>query len=331
MTDLVKTVLGGGWRLIVGWILPTFLAAELVTALVLPHTRDIDAFNDFMDLPSGTRQAALLAIAAVAGLVLAATSAPLYRILEGYLLWPSKAAERRRNKHRARRDDLTAKRDEAMAAGNGVRAGLLQERVARYPVKDSQFAPTTLGNAIRRFETYAGDRYQLDSQLLWHHLTAVAPDRAMESVNHARTNTDFFVAMLYGGVITAASGALAVPFTAGIVTLPAIPTGLLIAAVSYRLAVMSTDEWAAAVQAMVDHSREAVAAAFGMKIPASLADERLMWRAVNTLVRRPYEYSLGRNVPEIIGQHRRSDPPAAEDGARADPGAVDRGTDGRGG
>ena len=29
------------------------------------------------------------------------------------------------------------------------------ERAARYPVQDDQFAPTALGNAIRRFETYA--------------------------------------------------------------------------------------------------------------------------------------------------------------------------------
>ena len=48
-----------------------------------------------------------------------------------------------------------------------------------------------LGNAIRRFETYVGDRYLLDSQLLWHHLTASVPERTVAAVDKARTNVDW--------------------------------------------------------------------------------------------------------------------------------------------
>jgi hypothetical protein len=51
---------------------------------------------------------------------------------------------------------------------------------------------------------YAGDRYQLDSQLLWHDLVAVAPARAVEAVEKARASMDFFVCLFYGGVVTIA-------------------------------------------------------------------------------------------------------------------------------
>src|SRR5215218_5296072 len=89
-----------------------------------------------------------LAKSVVAGLVLAAAQAPLYRILEGYILWPAKLADRRIEKHQERRRRLVQEQEAAAKTERGVHAGLLYERAARYPVKDKQFAPTALGNAI---------------------------------------------------------------------------------------------------------------------------------------------------------------------------------------
>lgn len=142
MADLVKGVLGGARSLLVGWILPVFLGLQLVTALVLPAVAEISVVEQFLDQPAGSRQLALLAIAAVAGLVLAAAQAPLYRILEGYILWPGAIADRRITAHRARRRRLVAAHEAAVKTDRGVYAGLLYERAARYPVKDKQFAPT---------------------------------------------------------------------------------------------------------------------------------------------------------------------------------------------
>jgi hypothetical protein len=89
--------------------------------------------------------------------------------------------------------------------------------------------------------------------------------------------------------------------------LAAIAVGLLVSVASYRLAVLATDEWAAAVRALVDHGRKGVADAFGLTIPADLAEERLMWRAVNTLVRRPYTYSESRDVGGVLKRFRGKD------------------------
>lgn len=187
----------------------------------------------------------------------------------------------------------------------GVRSGLLYERAARYPVQERQFAPTALGNAIRRFETYARDRYMLDSQLLWHNLTAAAPDRAVAAVDNARTNVDFFVSLLYGGTVTAILGlAVVASGHASVQAVAAIAAGIVIAISCYRLALLATDEWDAAVRALVDHGRAGVAAAFGLHIPADFDSEREMWQAICTLVRRPYSYSEKREIAAIIGRFR---------------------------
>jgi hypothetical protein len=306
MADLVKGVLGGAWSLIVGWILPAFLALQLTAYLVLPRLNEVAVVKNFLAQRAVTQQATILAAAAVAGLIGAAAQAPLYRILEGTSpLWPRKFADARIKHHQTRRTDLVNRQLAAAKTDRGIQAGLLYERAARYPVQEKQFAPTALGNAIRRFETYAGDRYKLDSQLLWHHLTAAAPPPAVTAVEQARANVDFFVALVYGGATTAILGLvawLASGFSAA--STSAIILGLLIASVSYLLAVLATDEWDAAVRALVDHGRNGVAAAFGLTVPADLREERLMWQAINTLVRRPYSYSESRDVADILKRFR---------------------------
>jgi hypothetical protein len=305
VTDLVKAVIGGARALIVGWILPIFLALQLATVLILPALRQIKAVDQFLNQPTAARQFVLLAASVVIGLTVAAAQVPLYRVLEGYILWPTKIVDRRIEKHQARRRDLVHKYEKAAKTEKKIHAGLIYERLHRYPVEDSQFAPTTLGNAIRRFETYAGDRYKLDSQLLWHHLTAAAPARAVAAVDNARINADFFVALLYGvgsvgvfgvGVILTGYGDRRVWL--------AIVASAVVAVACYRLAVLATDAWDAAVRALVDHGRSGVAKAFGLTVPAKLNDERLMWQAVNTLVRRDYSYSESKDVPALIARFR---------------------------
>lgn len=310
MVDLVKGVLGGGWSLVVGWILPVFLSLQFIVVLALPGlSAHISAVHQFLGATQAFRQVTLLAAAAVIGLALAAAQAPLYRVLEGYSLWPQGLAEYRIRKHRARRARLVAAQQAVAKTDRGVRSGLLYERAARYPAQDRQFAPTTLGNAIRRFETYAGDRYMLDSQLLWYNLTAVAPPSAVAAVDHARSNVDFFVVLTYGSAVTAFAGALA-SAAAGISPRSALAMGggIALAVGCYRLAVLATDGWDAAFRAVVDHGRSGVAAAFGLQIPASFTDERRMWQVVNTLVRRPYAYSESKNVAALVEQFRQ--PPA---------------------
>lgn len=324
MTDLVKGVFGGGWALVVGWILPVFISLQLITSLVLPVVPSrFTAISNFRAEPAATRQVVLLAMAAVIGLVLAAMRTVLYRVLEGYTLWPAWLAQMRVRKQRKRRAKLVAKLA-AISEDQAVRYGLMYERTSRYPVDDAQIAPTTLGNAIRRFEDYASDRYKLDAQLLWGDLTVAAPAQAVSAVDNARTNVDFFVCLLYGGAATAALAGVTAA-TLGQITVRlglVAAVGVLLAVLCYWLALRATDDWDSAFRAVVDHGRAGVAAALGLKIPADLNDERLMWRTVNTLIRRPYEYSAQANVAALIKQFRSEPAPDGQPPALRQPAAI---------
>ncbi|MEV6479364.1 hypothetical protein [Streptomyces sp. NPDC051576] len=340
MGDIAKGALGGAWSLLVGWILPTALNLAVISATLLPGLRDVPPFERLADLAEGRRALAFLTASLMLGLVLNALQNPLYRILEGYLLWPSITYDHGCRRHRRRRHgladrlmvirlerraddgslppaqaaDLARLQDNPRIARHGhrdrrstvIRHALLQERLARYPVEDTQLAPTQLGNAIRRFEEYAYDRYRLDSQLLWNELTATAPEQARRQVDTARTSVDFFVCLLYGHVVvvlgalaTLASSAADIPVvaTTATVLLALIP-------VWYRSAVVATDEWAAAVRALINVGRYPLAGSLGLGVPQELAAEREMWAMVSRLSRIPYHERA-----TALDRFRRQPPP----------------------
>ncbi|GAA3889969.1 hypothetical protein GCM10022207_66820 [Streptomyces lannensis] len=173
---------------------------------------------------------------------------------------------------------------------NMVRRALLGERLRRYPVDDEQVAPTLLGNAIRRFEEYGYNRFGLDSQVLWDELIGDVPDAVRRQTETARTSVDFFVALLYGHLLVAAA-AFGTLFAASGETALLLVTGLglaVLAPVWYRCAIAATDDWAAAVRALVNLGRKPLAESLGLVLPEKLADEREMWTKVTRFALRPY-------------------------------------------
>lgn len=222
------------------------------------------------------------------GLVLNALQTPLYRILEGYLLWPAwlytRACHRQRTVRQRTADRL------ATPGTPLLKRALLQERLSRYPVDDAQMTPTRLGNAIRRFEEYGHDRYRLDTQILWNELSGVVPEQARRQVDTARTNVDFFVALLYGhgAVLLCATGSLASHHAHRTVLAFTIAVLGAFIPLWYRAAVAATDEWAATIRAVVNLGRKPLAEALGLVLPQDLADERTMWQLVTRMSRRSY-------------------------------------------
>ncbi|MFF0780696.1 hypothetical protein [Streptomyces sp. NPDC003720] len=322
MGDIAKGVLGGGWSLLVGWILPTAINLGIIAIAIAPSLRNVPVMDQVYLASTSTKTLLLLTCAVLLGLVLSALQNPLYRILEGYLLWPPRLYVRCSRRHRERRNDLTdrlmemrqARRAESEAAlspeaarnrqrqatpaipgarrrpnhqRTATQQALLAERLARYPVDDDQITPTRLGNAIRRLEEYGHDRYRLDSQVLWNELTATAPEQARRQVDIARTSVDFFIALLYGHAVL-----IVVAISAISASSADVPT-LLGTAVSlsaavplwYRAAVIATDEWAAAVRALINLGRQPLARAMGLTLPQDIQEEREMWRMVSRLSR----------------------------------------------
>ncbi|MET9121525.1 hypothetical protein [Streptomyces sp. NPDC004528] len=223
------------------------------------------------------------------GLVLNALQTPLYRVLEGYALWPAAAYERGCRVQRSRRQ-RTADRLADRAFTSPIRRAVFRKKFNRYPVSDKQITPTRLGNAIRRFEEYGYDRYRLDTQVLWNELTSAAPETTTKQVVTARTSVDFFVALLYG------HAAVAVTAFASLSSSHAHRPALVITGVTlivltpawYHAAVAATDEWAAAVRALVNLGRKPLADGLGLALPKSLEDERRMWQLVTRMSTKPY-------------------------------------------
>ncbi|MGW7276625.1 hypothetical protein ACWGH5_39795 [Streptomyces sp. NPDC054864] len=322
MGDIAKGVLGGGWSLLAGWILPT----AINLAIAIGHSlREVPVADNILSSPAGTKTLLLLTASVLLGLILNALQIPLYRILEGYLLWPARLYARRSRHHRDKRreltDELSRMRLARRAAAEGsqpdadhaqglptphrtapdtsdprnttataTQQALLGERLARYPVQEDQVTPTRLGNAIRRLEEYGYDRYRLDSQVLWNELTATAPEQARRQVDIARTSVDFFIALLYGH-----SALVVIALCATSADSADLPTLLgtasvlcILCPVWYRAAVAATDEWAAAVRALVNLGRHPLAQALGLDLPQNLEEEREMWRMVSRMSRTRY-------------------------------------------
>lgn len=272
-----------------GWVLPAALNLAVFLLAVAPSLRRTAAVERVWPDTAGQTALLLLTTAVLFGIVLNALQTQLHRILEGYLLWPRGAYARGCRRQRARKERIA----DLIAHPGGrtpVQRALLNEQLARYPADDGQIAPTRLGNAIRRFEEYGHNRFRLDTQVLWNELSAAAPAQARRQVETARTSVDFFVALLYGHGVVAVLALVALTSAGAERPLLAVTAVTLCALMPlwYRSAVYATDEWAAAVRAMVNLGRKPLADALGLVLPQQLAEERAMWQLVTRMSRRPY-------------------------------------------
>ncbi|MEU3923130.1 hypothetical protein [Streptomyces sp. NPDC029004] len=339
MGDIAKGVLGGAWTLLVGWVLPAGLNLSVFFFAVAPSLRDTDSVARLWPTTGSGVTLLLLAGAVLFGLVLSALQNPLYRILEGYLLWPGRAYEhacaRRRQSKWDLQDRLMLLRLQrrahqpegqlaVLAAADlarlsqhpriaravrkdrrrtAVQRALLREKLARYPVDDGQIAPTRLGNAIRRFEEYGYDRFHLDTQVLWNELTGTAPEQVRRQVDLARANVDFFVALLAGHAAVAGTAVATLASARGDATVLLATAAVLgcMIPVWYRSAVTATDEWAASVRALVNTGRKPLAEALGLALPPDLKGERTMWTLVGKLSQLPYHDRAAALDPYRVG------------------------------
>lgn len=288
MTDIVKGVLAGSWALVAGWVLPVGIVVALFGVLVLPSLGEWAPFAALAAASAAEKGIILLVASITIGLALSTMSTPLYRILEGYALWPAAWQDKRIKRHRSRRKNLhgAVTKDKNNPGSSAVMNALALEKFNRYPDNDDQVAPTMLGNAIRRFEYYSLDRYQLDSQVCWYQLRAAVPESVSKEVDNARAGADFFVCTLYMLMLLALSAVCAMFATSPEWFRLGIAAALGGAGVvgSYHAAVQATDAWSASVKAMVDVGRIPLADALGLQIPAKLSEERDMWRRVGWLL-----------------------------------------------
>lgn len=286
MVDILRGVIGATSSYVFGWVMPLAFATLTFLFLVLqPSGAGVDE-----PLLSGDATLALVAfgIAMLAGgLILSALATPLYRLLEGHS-WPGtwRAAGVRRQSARQKALTLRLK-----AATTDLERALLAEKLDPFPIDAEQLAPTTFGNAMRAFETFGVDRYRLDSQAFWVELTTVVPEHLRAELGRARAAVDFFVAQVFLASLFSAASLMVWLHDVG-----GWPGSLVAAAVAamllplfYRGAVTSTTYWNSTVRALVNLGRPALATQLGLSLPATLADERLMWERLAALNYYPFD------------------------------------------
>jgi hypothetical protein len=280
VTDLLKGLTGGGWASLFAWILPSAVGIILLWFFVIPELPPLNIVNTVNHFSEAVTAGTLLGSSVALGVLLSAASTPLYRILEGYLLWPRWLQAKRRAAHIRKRRGLVEQ-----LKGRGWQYGLALEALARYPNDDAEVTPTRLGNAIRTFEVYGKSRFNLDSQTMWSELSAAVPKSLQIELDRSRALVDFFVAVLYVAILL---GAFAL---AAWLTHPHAPTLLIIGVSSllsiplwYQLAITGTGYWKSTVQALVNIGRTKLAAQMGLEIPPSLDAERDMWGYLTAFV-----------------------------------------------
>lgn len=284
MADILRGLVSGSSTFVFGWVAPSLLAVVAFAFFLFPEVKHLPVLRDISDLSTGLQTTVLLSTMAFVALLMNAFSTPLYRVLEGYLAWPKWLQELRIAKQRSRKKALA---DEAEKA-TGWRQGLLYERLQRYPAPDLEIAPTSLGNAIRSFETYGTDRFNLDALFFWPELFTLISEGLRNEYEQSRAAVDFFVSALYLSSLVGVA-AITVAITQGA------PSAFVVAAVSfilvpltYRLALQSTNYWGQTTRAIVNLGRKPLAESLSLILPAELEEEREMWGAVNAFFF--YEY-----------------------------------------
>jgi len=274
VTDILKSA----WGKLYAWALPSALTLGAYWLLVYPNT---NLAHTWLEHVSATEKAGIfLGVSAALAFSFSTFSTHLYRILEGYLLWPEWLQVHCTERQKRRKREL-----QKAPSGGGWMRGLALEKLGRYPLRDEQIAPTRFGNAIRSFETYGRTRFNLDSQTLWYELCAVAPKYVQTEIDWAKSSVDFFVASIY---LSAALGLA----TFVIATLEGfnLPLSLicisvfLVTLLCHWLAVRSTDEWSSTVQALVNVARPKLADRLGLQLPGNLDEEKVMWGLVSSYV-----------------------------------------------
>ncbi len=290
MVDVFKGFVSGNLAYLTAWFLPTFASVGAFALFLLPHALQLKPYAWLASQSPTIAVTLIVGSALLLGVILATASTWLYRRLEGDVPNPLRTVlywRMRQLRDQWRNDYAKA----AEGSATKYRVGLLLERIQRIPTDEDQFLPTRLGNAMRAFETYASRQYYMDSQSLWEPLWAVTPQTLRDEHDRARGAVDFCVAtvavLALLAIVAFASGVAAsiVDNSADVGLLTAGPlVPLILSRLFYNLGVRATDEWAFVVKGMVEVGRAPLAAALGLELPPTLAEERAMWDSVSLFV-----------------------------------------------
>jgi hypothetical protein len=300
MGDILKVFSGSFWRFVYSWLLPSIVGVGLFLATIYPEIDYLFPFPTINNAAKGNNTIIGLIVTLVSlttAVLLAFSYSILYGVLEGYR-WPKwafligrwlqirrwKRLSVRAGEHDSAADEAERKKKPQLKAYSQLRSSLIDETLKLHPDYQDQFLPTRLGNAFRATETYGSNRYNLDSQIFWHELSALAPRSLQEDFEGARGVVDFYISWLYISATYSLLAVLVGAWKQELALLIAGGAAALLVYIFYQQAVQSVLGIRYTVQALVNVGRPKLAQAYGLKLPRSLEDEKVMWRDLGRFV-----------------------------------------------
>jgi hypothetical protein len=228
----------------------------------------------------------------------------LVRVLEGYWdggRWQSVARYLTASQI-ARREVLEHQR----LAANAELKGRIDENLKWYP-RPGRTLPTRLGNILRSAEDQAGQRYGLETTVVWPRLYPLLSDVLREQVNRARDELDSAARLAVGLAFLAVVGAgLLVPNGGWWRALPA--AFAVLSVVSYRAACASARYYGLTIYTAFDLHRFDLIEQLRIEVPSSPHTEFAVNATLSTYYRQhaPHETFPLRYVHPSVDSRRSS-------------------------
>jgi hypothetical protein len=273
---------------VVGFFMPWFFAL----AALWQAASDALLPNDFEQHGAGVELAIVAVLALLAALAASGLEYPLTRLLEGY---PLEATRRRRllgavyarllgGEQRRYDALLVCREDESRSSEDRTNAAWRLDRF--FPDGRSRLLPTRLGNAIRAFEDYPYKRWCLDGVALWPRVELMLTADEREPYTDAKIDVSVFlnaaVAATLVGAALVVDAILNAPLDWYWGWLYLAP--FLVAYLAYRSSVGAAARWGSEVRACFDLHRRDLYPKYGLRLPRSPDEERVLARQLNRLV-----------------------------------------------
>lgn len=232
-----------------------------------------------------TGEKVLIVVAAVAGVFLFANLLSngmqwVIKLFEGYKLpgWLAKPGRRRQLKHAKELVDKA----HAGEAGSERAADGFQLTFPIHPttLTPNDVLPTRLGNLIRSAESYPRQRYGVDSVRFWPRLSPLLPESILAAMTAARTSMEFLLAVsLLSGIYAPIGSIYLIVQNADLsLILIVLVLGSVISIATYFAALAPAAVYGEQIRTAFDLHRHDLLKQLGMPLPASVVEERRLWR-----------------------------------------------------
>jgi hypothetical protein len=302
---IIQALKDFGSRLQVIGLLPTLLAVSVVAMIIAADAPEQALTWSRIETAAASIGGAGAVVISGVSIAVAVSLQPLQfrlvQLMEGY--WPAWFPEflvrvgvwcetRRRDRIRGRMASAPRRNTPAGQIAADERAQTAESQLRQRFPSQNRLLPTALGNALRASEDSAGQRYGLESVVIWPRLFHLLPDRVRAGIDDEVTQLDVSVRLAVTWTFSGVVGTLVLMRNPA--ALSANPLWLAVAAsifalarLSYQSAVESAIAQGVDLEVAIDLYRSRVVDAMRLYPTTSLEEERRVFGELCELFQTP--------------------------------------------